>query len=145
MTAIGPQPYPSWSRAPEPKPVVTREGFGAVLYGVRTRLNLSQSALGKRAGLDHSTVNRYESGERQPSRAAVDRLAHALNLNAEDADIFLAAAGFLPNDPVSFLMDEPTVSAILAVLRDDTVPATYRDGLRGMLRIMAEQARKIAS
>lgn len=46
----------------------------------RQELGLSQSALGKRAGLTQSAVARFEAGGTTPTIPVLERLAHALGM-----------------------------------------------------------------
>jgi transcriptional regulator with XRE-family HTH domain len=73
------------------------ETFGALLFDFRTRADLSQFKLASAAGLDdHSSISRFESGKRNPTRATVDALAAALGLTSRERHAFTIAAGFWP-------------------------------------------------
>ena len=115
--------------------------FGVLLKGLREARRVSQSKLAERADFDHSYVSRLESGARMPTREAVERLAVALDLVHHEQDALLAAAGFLPRDVASLLSDEPVIGEVLDLLQDDAVPLEYRDNMRQVLRLLAEQAR----
>lgn len=115
--------------------------FGVQLKAQREARRVSQSKLAERADFDHSYVSRLESGARMPTRDAVERLAGALLLSQPEEDALLAAAGFLPRDVTSLLSDEPALGEVLDLLQDDAVPAEYRDNMRQVLRLLAEQAR----
>ena len=115
--------------------------FGVLLKGLREGRRVSQSKLAERAEFDHSYVSRLESGARMPTREAVERLAQALGLGQSEEDGLLAAAGFLPRDVASLLSDEPAIGEVLDLLQDDAVPLEYRDNMRQVLRLLAEQAR----
>ena len=115
--------------------------FGGLLKRLREARRVSQSKLAERADFDHSYVSRLESGARMPTREAVERLARALALVQTEADGLLAAAGFLPRDVSSLLSDEPAIGEVLDVLQDDAVPAEYRDNIRQVLRLLAQQTR----
>lgn len=115
--------------------------FGVQLKGLREARRVSQSKLAERADFDHSYVSRLESGARMPTRDAVERLAAALEVSGAEQDGLLAAAGFLPRDVSSLLSEEPVVGEVLGLLQDDDVPAEYRDNMRQVLRLLAEQAR----
>ena len=115
--------------------------FGSQLKVLREARRVSQSKLAERADFDHSYVSRLESGARMPTRDAVERLATALQLSHPEQDGLLAAAGFLPRDVSSLLSEEPIVGEVLGLLQDDAVPAEYRDNMRQVLRLLAEQAR----
>lgn len=115
--------------------------FGAVLKRFRESRRVSQSKLAERADFDHSYVSRLESGARMPTREAVERLAEALQLDHNSRDALLAAAGFLPRDVASLLSDEPVVGAVLDLLQNEAVPSEYRNSMRQVLQLLAEQAR----
>jgi transcriptional regulator with XRE-family HTH domain len=115
--------------------------FGGLLKGFRERRNVSQSKLAERAAFDHSYVSRLESGARMPTRDAVDRLGTALGLTQIELDALLAAAGFLPRDVTSLLSNEPVIGEVLDLLQDEAVPSEYRESMRQVLRLLAQQAR----
>ena len=115
--------------------------FGGLLKGFRERRNVSQSKLAERAAFDHSYVSRLESGARMPTRDAVDRLGMALGLTQAELDALLAAAGFLPRDVTSLLSNEPVIGEVLDLLQDEAVPTEYRESMRQVLRLLAQQAR----
>ena len=115
--------------------------FGVLLKGLREARRVSQSKLAERAEFDHSYVSRLESGARMPTREAVERLAEALGLAHQEQDAMLASAGFLPRDVASLLSDEPVLGEVLDLLQDDAVPLEYRDNMRKVLHLLAEQAR----
>jgi transcriptional regulator with XRE-family HTH domain len=115
--------------------------FGVLLKRVREARRVSQSKLAERAEFDHSYVSRLESGARMPTREAVERLARAMDLAQNEQDALLAAAGFLPRDVASLLSDEPVIGEVLDLLQDDAVPVEYRDNMRKVLHLLAEQAR----
>ena len=118
--------------------------FGMQLKGLREARRVSQSKLAERAEFDHSYVSRLESGARMPTRDAVERLASALLLSESEEDALLASAGFLPRDVTSLLSDEPALGEVLDLLQDEAVPMEYRDNMRQVLRLLAEQARLAA-
>jgi transcriptional regulator with XRE-family HTH domain len=115
--------------------------FGVQLKALREARRVSQSKLAERADFDHSYVSRLESGARMPTRDAVERLATALLLSQPEEDALLASAGFLPRDVTSLLSDEPALGEVLDLLQDDAVPVEYRENMRQVLRLLAEQAR----
>jgi transcriptional regulator with XRE-family HTH domain len=115
--------------------------FGGLLKGFRERRNVSQSKLAERAAFDHSYVSRLESGARMPTRDAVDRLGIAMGLTQIELDALLAAAGFLPRDVTSLLSNEPVIGEVLDLLQDEAVPSEYRESMRQVLRLLAQQAR----
>jgi transcriptional regulator with XRE-family HTH domain len=115
--------------------------FGALLKSQREKRGVSQSKLAERAEFDHSYVSRLESGARMPTREAVDRLGEALGLEQNQLDSLLAAAGFLPRDVSSLLSNEPVIGEVLDLLQDEAVPSEYRDNMRQVLQLLAQQAR----
>lgn len=119
------------------------QGFGLALKGFRENRRVSQSKLAERAGFDHSYVSRLESGARTPTRDAVEQLAIALDLDHVQQDELLAAAGFLPKELSSLLTGEPEITEVLGLLQNDAVPGAYRDSMRQVLRLLAEQARHV--
>ncbi|HYJ13080.1 MAG TPA: helix-turn-helix transcriptional regulator [Thermomicrobiales bacterium] len=118
-------------------------GFGGKLKGFREVRRVSQSKLAQRAGFDHSYVSRLESGARTPTRDAVEQLAQALDLEQVGRDELLAAAGFLPGEVASLLSGEPEITEVLGLLQNQQVPEAYRDSMRQVLRLLAEQARHV--
>jgi transcriptional regulator with XRE-family HTH domain len=72
---------------------------GPLLTYHRLTAGHTQAELARRAGIDHSLLNRYEAGERRPSRARVLKLAHALGLSADETDELLQTAGWAPATP----------------------------------------------
>jgi transcriptional regulator with XRE-family HTH domain len=63
--------------------------FGAAVREYRTRLGLSQEALGFRAGLDRTYVSGIERGVRNPTLRIIYRLARALE--STGAELLLKA------------------------------------------------------
>lgn len=118
-------------------------GFGKALKRFREGRQVSQSKLAERAGFDHSYVSRLESGARTPTRDAVEQLARALELDRIQQDELLAAAGFLPREVSSLLAGEPEITEVLGLLQNDEVPEAYRDSMRQVLRLLAEQAKLV--
>jgi transcriptional regulator with XRE-family HTH domain len=118
-------------------------GFGVVLKQYRESRRISQSKLAERAGFDHSYVSRLESGARTPTRDAVEQLSNAMELDRVQQDELLAAAGFLPQEVSSLLAGEPEITEVLNLLQNNQVPMAYRDSMRQVLRLLAEQARLV--
>ncbi len=115
--------------------------FGQLLKSLRERRGVSQSRLAERAEFDHSYVSRLEGGARMPTRDAVDRLGDAMELSEGERDMLLAAAGFLPRDFSKILSAEPVLGEVFYLLSDEQLPAEYRENMRQILHLMAEQAR----
>lgn len=117
--------------------------FGATLKRFREARRVSQSKLAARAGFDHSYVSRLESGARTPTRDAVQMLSEALDLEQVQQDELLAAAGFLPREVSSLLSGEPEITEVLSLLQNSQVPEAYRESMRQVLKVLAEQARLV--
>lgn len=117
--------------------------FGATLKRYREARRVSQSKLAERAGFDHSYVSRLESGARTPTRDAVQQLAEALGLERMQQDELLASAGFLPHEVSSLLSSEPEITEVLALLQSSSMPEDYRQTMRQVLRVIADQARLV--
>jgi transcriptional regulator with XRE-family HTH domain len=117
--------------------------FGVTLKRFREARRVSQSKLAECAGFDHSYVSRLESGARTPTRDAVEQLSKALELEDIQQDELLASAGFLPREVSSLLSGEPEITEVLGLLQNAHVPEAYRDSMRGVLRLLAEQARLV--
>jgi len=117
--------------------------FGSTLKRFREARRVSQSKLAERAGFDHSYVSRLESGARTPTRDAVEQLAKAMELPQVNRDELLASAGFLPGEVASLLSGEPEITEVLGLLQNAQVPESYRDSMRQVLRLLADQARHV--
>jgi hypothetical protein len=46
----------------------------------------------------------------------------------------------VPRDVSSLLSDEPVLGEVLVILQYDAVPVEYRENIRQVLRLLAEQA-----
>ena len=68
--------------------------FGKTLQELRHDRKLTQNELGSRCGLDHSTLARFEMGDRNPKRETVEKLCWALKLDDDDTDALHMSAGF---------------------------------------------------
>lgn len=74
--------------------------FGPLLRQLRDDAGLAQNQLAIDAGLDHSQISRYESGERAPTPDTLDVICGALGLTASQRVRLFAAAGIWPFDGV---------------------------------------------
>lgn len=55
--------------------LLPRHLIGQTIRGIRGRLRLSQGSLAEQMGVDEEAVRRWESGEEQPDRNALTRIA----------------------------------------------------------------------
>jgi transcriptional regulator with XRE-family HTH domain len=116
------------------------EEFRALLKRHREGRRWSQERLAAEADMDHSLVSRLESGQRSATREAITKLAYGLALSPEDKDRMLIAAGFFPDQPENALADEPVVTRLYRILRDEHTPDTVRDNIRLVLNSLTEIA-----
>lgn len=72
---------------------------------IRTRSGLSQAELARRAGLDRSVVNAYAHGRRQPSVAALGRIARGAGLELELVPAAREAAAEHSGEVLSQVLD----------------------------------------
>lgn len=70
--------------------------FSTILAAHRTASGMSQANLSRITGLHPSAICRYESGDRIPSRDAVEALAAALGMNREEQVRLLLSVGYVP-------------------------------------------------
>jgi hypothetical protein len=73
----------------------------------------------------------------------VQQLADALELERLQQDELLASAGFLPQEVSSLLSSEPEITDVLALLQNASMPDDYRQTMRQVLRVIADQARLV--
>lgn len=116
------------------------EEFRALLKRHREARRWSQERLASESEMDHSLVSRLESGQRSPTREAIAKLARGLELATEQKDRLLIAAGFFPEQPENALADEPAVTRIYRILRDEHTPQPVRDNIRALLNSLTEIA-----
>jgi transcriptional regulator with XRE-family HTH domain len=88
-------------------PTVTE--YGRLLREFRERRRMTQGRLAQAAGYDATYVSRLESGQREPSREAVERLADVLCLSAgERSALLVASVGVDRGDLKSAYFEWPT-------------------------------------
>ncbi len=73
-----------------------KSDWGGSLRTARQRLRLSRAELAELAGVSMETVKAYETGTRPPTRANLERLLNALQLERVQANAIREAAGFAP-------------------------------------------------
>src|SRR4029453_15197701 len=92
--------------------------FGPQLSELRQARGWSQVKLAQMAGLDPSTVSRFEAGSRAPERDTVLKIADALVPPVIDRERLLAAAGFR-----SEAWDDPMLAELAQFLNDPGMPS----------------------
>ena len=74
--------------------------FGQQLKQLRDKLDLTQQALGQRAGLSVAAIRKLESGERRPSKEVAEALAKALQVPTLERAAFVVTARSDPQNSV---------------------------------------------
>ncbi|MFL5762112.1 MAG: helix-turn-helix domain-containing protein [Thermomicrobiales bacterium] len=111
--------------------------FGPRLTELRQARGWSQVKLAQEAGLDPSTVSRFEAGSRAPERETVLKIADALVLPVLDRERLLAAAGFR-----SEAWDDPMLAELAQIINDPAISAESLAELRTLLRIAILHGRR---
>lgn len=119
--------------APSAAPPDDLAAFRAALKRFRDARRWSQEKLAFHAGMDHSLVSRLESGQREPTREAVGKLAAGLALDSVERDLLLAAAGYFPEEPANLFAHDPQIARLLALLLDPAARPARRAALRAAL------------
>lgn len=104
--------------------------FPELLGKLREERNLSKADVAKKAGLDPSSITRFEAGQRAPERLSIIQIADAMVLPAMDRDRLLASAGFR-----SELWDDPSMVDLVMLLNDDAISAQAKAEVRSVLRM----------
>lgn len=112
-------------------------GFGQLLASLRTARGWSQAKLGAQAGLDTSTISRYEAGLRAPDRETVLAIAGAMALPIVERDKLLAIAGFRPGS-----WDEPLLSELAELLADPMLPPQVSTDIKTLVRVAVDLGRR---
>lgn len=107
--------------------------FGPLLAKLRAERDWPQVKLAQAAGLDPSSISRFEAGTRMPERDTILKLAEVMVLPVVDRERLLAAAGFR-----SSVWDDPDLATLAAILADPALPPERAANLRGLLRIAIE-------
>ena len=119
------------------------ERFSGLLRGYRERAGLSQNELARRAGVNPGSINRIESGEREPSsRELIVRLSDALGLSPFELDQLLLAAGQLPTMFDRIPPDDPILLLVGDILGDPSIPESERREFRLQIQLAARRWRQ---
>lgn len=105
--------------------------FQQLLLKLREERGLSKAELAKRAGLDPSSITRFEQGTRAPERPSIIQIADAMVLPTADRDRLLASAGFR-----SELWDDPSLVDLVVLLNDESISETAKSEVRSVLRMV---------
>ncbi len=111
------------------------ETFGSVLKDIRETRNISQNKLAIVAGFDHSTISRFETGDRVPVRDSVDALANALEADDLGRARLLKAAGFFVDVSILLRLDgQHEMAELYDLLDDNDVPKNEKASAREVVR-----------
>lgn len=105
-------------------------GFASLLEEMRAARDLTKADLAKKAGVDPSTITRFEQGTRAPERATILQLAEAMVLTMADRDRLLAAAGFR-----SEMWDDPLLVELSQLLQEPGISLPSREEARSVVRM----------
>lgn len=111
--------------------------FGSRLSELRQARGWSQVKLAQEAGLDPSTVSRFEAGSRAPERETVLKIADALVLPVVDRERLLAAAGFR-----SEAWDDPMLAELAQLMNDPSMPSMTAGELRTLVNVAVQHGRR---
>ncbi|HEX2174106.1 MAG TPA: helix-turn-helix transcriptional regulator [Dehalococcoidia bacterium] len=119
----------------------TEQRLPDLLQAHRVRRGLSQTALAQRIGVTPSTINRFETGARDPGQAALLAIGRALELDRAELDALLRAAGEPPLDLIDVGVDDPDLRLVLSILADPAIPPADREEFRWQIRLAARRWR----
>jgi transcriptional regulator with XRE-family HTH domain len=105
------------------------DAFRTLLRNHRNAQRWSQERLAYEAEMDHSLVSRLESGQRAPTREAVEKLVTGMKLSEFDKDQLLIHAGFFPVHPESAIGHQPEALKLYRLLESNGLPAETKQAL----------------
>lgn len=91
-----------------------RTPFGKLLRKTRRELEVTQRELAARIEMDTAYLSRLETGEYNPSRQTVRRLAKALALDETQTEGLILAAGKIPERYEVTLLERPVMLELIA-------------------------------
>lgn len=109
------------------------DNVGAILRRLRERRNMPQTALAAKAGFDHSSVSRWESGASSPSIERFNRLLKAMDVSFTELMGEIAKEQGL--EPPTFRADLPThpveliASQVLLAIEEGRDLVEFLDGI----------------
>lgn len=101
-----------------------------LLQELRESRGLSKADLAKGAGVDPSSITRFEQGTRAPERETILQMAKAMMLPMVDRDRLLAAGGFR-----SEVWDDPLLVELAQLLIEPSVPSEAREEARSVVKM----------
>ena len=104
--------------------------FPDLLVKFREERGLSKAELAKRAGLDPSSITRFEQGQRAPERPSIIQIANAMVLPGIDRDRLLASAGFR-----SELWDDASMVELVLLLNDGDIDKRAKSEVRSVIKM----------
>lgn len=114
--------------APQPEPAPGRMSVARLLASYRESRGMSKADLAERAGMNPSSITRFEQGSRDPERETILQLSKAMMLPMIDRDRLLAAAGYR-----SEVWDDPLLVELAQLIADPAVPAEAREQARSVV------------
>jgi len=115
-------------------------GFAELLKSYRGASGLSQRALARAAKINPAIVNRLESGDRVPSSPEqVRALARALDLDADQSDRLLGAAGYWPDAFQSLGPVDRTLLRVARLLANPQIAEADQARFRQVIDLLVDQ------
>lgn len=116
--------------AARPEPPRVGMSVARLLAAYREARGLSKADLAERAGMNPSSITRFEQGTRDPERDTILQLSRAMMLPMVDRDRLLAAGGYR-----SEVWDDPLLVELAQLIADPAVPAAAREQARSVVRM----------
>ena len=104
-----------------------------ILTEMRDERKLSLAEVGRRAGIDRTTISRWESGERNPTREKLEIVCDALQAGSRERARLLSAFGYADEKGGRPFYEEPVIQRAYAVITDTRYPEEFRDQLRASI------------
>ena len=118
---------PAHGQNSTPQPAIS---VARLLQELRESRGLSKADLAKGAGVDPSSITRFEQGTRAPERETILQMARAMMLPMVDRDRLLAAGGFR-----SEVWDDPLLVELAQLLVEPSVPSDAREEARAAVKM----------
>lgn len=119
------------------------EQFAALIREARSTAGISQDALADRAGVNRSTVIRWEGGDAsRPDPDQVRRVCRVLGIDPRRAAVALGYLAPEEVDPVGAARMDPHLEEVLTILQDPAVPASEKDNWIDYLKFLQARARQ---